>query len=152
MVMKAKYRFAVKEDMASVLSLIKELAAFEKAENSVTNTIDQLEKDGFSKSSLFKVIVAEIKFKIVGMALYYPHYSTWKGKCIYLDDIIVTKKERKKGIGKTLMNMVIKDAKKFGAKLVLWEVLDWNKDAIEFYKKLDAHLDNGWMKCKVYLK
>ena len=148
--MRINYRFAVKEDMLSVLALIKELAIYEKNGNAVTNTVEQLQEDGFEKKSLFKVIVAEHKLRIIGIALYYPRYSTWKGKCIHLDDIIVTKKYRGKGIGEKLMKMLIEDAKKFGAKLLIWEVLGWNTKAIKFYKKLGSKTDNEWTQCKLY--
>jgi len=148
--MEVIYRFAVKEDMKKILALIKELAIYEKAGNAVTNTTKQLERDGFTEK-LFKVIVAEYKQEIIGIALYFPRYSTWKGKCIHLDDIIVTKKYRRKGIGKKLIDLVIKDAKYFGAKLVIWEVLSWNTAAIDFYKKIGAKFDDEWIQCKLYL-
>ena len=148
--MEVTYRFAVKEDMKNVLALIKELAIYEKAENAVTNTTKQLEHDGFAEK-LFKVIVAEHKQKIIGITLYFPRYSTWKGKCIHLDDIIVTQKYRGMGIGKRLMDLIIKDAKDFGAKLIIWEVLAWNIPAIDFYKKIGANFDNDWNQCKLYL-
>ena len=148
--MEVTYRFAVKQDMKNVLALIKELAIYEKAENAVTNTTKQLERDGFTEK-LFKVLVAEYKQKIIGIALYFPRYSTWKGKCIHLDDIVVTKKYRGMGIGKRLMDLIIKDAKDFGAKLIIWEVLAWNIPAIDFYKKIGAHFDNDWNQCKLYL-
>jgi len=148
--MEVNYRFAIKEDMKGVLDLIIELAIYEKEENAVINTAEQLKHDGF-KEKLFKVIVAEYKQKIIGIALYFPRYSTWKGKCIHLDDIIVTKKHRGKGIGKKLMNLIVEDAKRFGAKLIIWEVLDWNNAAINFYKKIGANFDNQWNQCKLYL-
>jgi GNAT superfamily N-acetyltransferase len=136
------------EDMSSVLVLIKELADFEKAPQEVeVNTSQMLE--WFENEKIFNFFVAEKNQEIIGIALYYYKYSTWKGKCIFLEDIIVTDKERKKGIGKKLFNEVIKVAKLEKVKRLEWIVLDWNENAIEFYKKYNSIFDNEWICCKL---
>ncbi|MGQ0828902.1 MAG: GNAT family N-acetyltransferase [Bacteroidota bacterium] len=138
-----------KEDLPQVLELIKELAMYEKATNEVTVTIDQLERDGFGPRSIFHFFVAENKQKIIGIALYYIKYSTWKGKCIFLEDIIVTEQFRKHGIGKKLFDEVVKVAKEMKVPRLEWQVLEWNEPAINFYKKLNANFDEEWVNCKL---
>ena len=123
-----------KEDLGAVLRLVNELADFEKAPDAVTNTIADMEIDGFGSSPVFEFYVAEVNAEIAGIALYYVKYSTWKGKGLYLDDLIVTEKLRGKGIGRKLLNAFMVEAKKAGAKQVHWQVLDWNTPAIEFLK------------------
>ncbi|GAB4297192.1 MAG: GNAT family N-acetyltransferase [Marinilabiliales bacterium] len=147
--MNINIRKAVKEDVPAILKLIKELAIYEKAPGEVTNTIEDLEKDGFSENPLYYVIVAEIDNEIVGMSFYFFSYSTWKGKCLYLDDIVVTEKYRGKGIGKILFEETIKVAKSSGAKKMHWQVLEWNEPAINFYKKYNTHFDGEWLNCKL---
>jgi GNAT superfamily N-acetyltransferase len=138
-----------KKDISSALSLIKELAHFELAPEEVEVTEIQMKNWGFGKDKLFDFFVAEKNKEIVGMALYYYKYSTWKGKCIFLEDIIVTQNERRNGIGKLLFNAVLKVAKKEKVKRLEWQVLNWNKDAIDFYKKYEAILDNEWSNGKL---
>ena len=146
--MKTTIRTGVKDDLPSVLTLIKELAAYEKAEHEVTMTLDQLEKDGFGAEPLYHFIVAENENGIVGMSFYYYRYSTWKGKRLYLEDIIVTDKERGKGIGRDLFKITIEKALQSGCTGMMWQVLDWNEPAINFYKKhIKAHLDDEWINC-----
>ena len=141
-------RKGIKDDLPSVFTLVKELATYEKAPNEVTNTIQMMEKDGFGENPIFEFYVAEDIGKIVGIALYYFSYSTWKGKCIHLEDIIVTEHLRGKGIGKRLFEQVIKVAKNTNAQRLTWQVLDWNTPAIEFYKKYNPTLDSEWIDCK----
>lgn len=140
--------FSIREgkitDMPSVLELIKELAHFEKEADAVVISVADLEKDGFGNSPLFKTFVAEIGQEIVGMALFYPRYSTWKGPTIHLEDLIVKKNKRGLNIGSSLYNEVIKYGNTLGVKRIEWVVLDWNTPAIEFYKKTGAHILDDW--------
>lgn len=140
-------RKAGKEDLPAILSLIKELAEYEKAAGEVSVTLEELEDDGFGELPLFEAIVAEGKDgEILGMAFYYKAYSTWKGKCIYLEDIIVKQSYRRKGIGKKLFDKVMESAYQWGAKRLMWQVLDWNTPAIEFYKKVyQAEISSEWL-------
>ena len=142
-------RFAKEEDIPFVHALIQELAAYEKAPQEVTNTIEDMLRDGFGAQPVFRCQVAETDGKITGMAIYFVKYSTWKGKGVYLDDIVVTESMRRMGIGKLLFDSVMKDAKAIGAKQLHWQVLDWNSPAIEFYKKYNADLDGEWINCKL---
>ena len=147
--MDVRVRKGKKHDLSRVLSLIKELAVFEKEPKEVEVTIQELEKDGFGTDPLFNFFVAEVDNVIVGMALYFTKYSTWKGKCIYLEDIIVTTSMRGKGIGKKLFAEVIKVAKKMKVRKLEWQVLNWNKHAINFYKKYSTVFDKEWTNCKL---
>jgi len=137
-----------KEDLPQVLELIKELALYEKAPQEVTNTVYDMEQDGFGEKPVFGLFVAEEDDKIIGIAIYYTKYSTWKGKCIYLDDIVITEKHRCKGIGGKLFEEVIRVSKESGANRMEWQVLEWNTPAIEFYKKFNAVLDPEWINGK----
>lgn len=147
--MNISIRKGIKSDLPNVLELVKELAAYEKAPLEVTVTTEEMERDGFGKDPVFKFFVAEAEGTIVGMALYYTKYSTWKGKCIFLEDIIVTEKFRKYGIGKQLFDEVVRIAKENKVKRLEWQVLEWNTPAIEFYKKLNSNFDKEWINCKL---
>lgn len=138
-------RKAKKEDIPDIILLIKELALYEKAPEQVSITKEELEIDGFGNNPLFWIILAEQEKKIVGMSFYYIRYSTWKGKCLYLEDIIVKEEKRGKGIGKLLFDATIEEAKKIDAALLTWQVLEWNSPAINFYKKYNATLDAEWI-------
>lgn len=138
-----------KKDLSHVLGLIKELAIYEKAPNEVEVTVAQMEEWGFGKDKQFDFFVAEKDGKIVGLALYYYKYSTWKGKCLFLEDIIVTESERKHGFGKLLFDAVAQVAKKDKVKRMEWQVLEWNEPAIKFYKKTPTVFDNEWVNCKL---
>ncbi|WP_372766473.1 N-acetyltransferase family protein [Lutibacter sp.] len=131
-------------DMPSVLELIKELAHFEKEAEAVEISVADLEKDGFGNYPLFKTFVAEIDKEIVGMALFYPRYSTWKGPTIHLEDLIVKKSKRGLNIGSALYKKVIAYGNNLGVKRIEWVVLDWNTPAIAFYKKTGAKVLNDW--------
>lgn len=149
--MEITIRKATKADTPAAHQLIVELAIFEKVPEAVTNTLEQFTKDGFGENPIYNLIVAEnTNNKIVGMALYFYAYSTWKGKMLFLDDLIVTEKWRNKGIGKKLIDELFVIAKANNAKIVKWEVLDWNKPAIDFYEKLGAKIDKEWWACKFY--
>lgn len=133
-----------KADMHSVLNLITELAVFEKEPDAVEITVDNLIEDGFSDNPKFKVFVAEENSTIIGIALFYERYSTWKGKTIHLEDLMVTENKRKLGAGKALYSAVLKYAYEHNFNRVAWEVLDWNSNAIEFYKSTGATYLNDW--------
>ena len=132
------------EDMKAVLGLIKELAEFEKEPNAVLITVDDLIRDGFGPVPLFHVFVAEVESEIVGIALYYYRYSTWKGKTIHLEDLVVKDKMRGTGLGYALYSEIIKQGKKDHVRRVEWNVLDWNTPAIEFYEKSGAKVLRDW--------
>ena len=137
-------REAFKNDMDSVLNLIKELAVFEKEPNAVIIDSTYLKKEGFNANPSFKVFVAEMDNEVVGMALFYPRFSTWKGKTFHLEDLIVKQNKRGLGIGKALYVKFLTYAYSQKANRVEWVVLDWNKAAIEFYKKSGATIFNDW--------
>ena len=140
-------RKGIKSDLPQVLELIQELADYEKAAHEVEITLTQLEEDGFGENPVYEFFVAENESEIVGIALYYFRYSTWKGKAVYLEDLVVKGSERGKGYGQLLLDSIIKEAKRTNSKQVRWQVLDWNEPAIEFYKKLGADLDGEWINC-----
>ncbi len=137
------------EDLPRVLALIKELAEYERAPDEVTNTVAMMEKDGFGPIPAYGFLVAEADDTIVGLALYYYRYSTWKGKRLYLEDIIVTEAFRGKGIGKQLFEIVLKKTLSDKCTGMMWQVLDWNKPAIDFYKKYQTNLDSEWINCNL---
>ena len=137
-------RLGEKKDMPSVLDLIIELAVFEKEPDAVEITLADLVRDGFSEKSMFKVFVAEQDNEIIGIALFYERYSTWKGRTIHLEDLIVTKNKQKIGAGKALYSAVLKYAYDNNFNRVSWEVIDWNTNAIDFYKSTGATYLNDW--------
>ena len=130
--------------MKAVLGLIQELADFEKEPNAVVITVEDLVRDGFGPTPLFHVFVAEVENKIVGIALYYYRYSTWKGKTIHLEDLIVKEKMRGTGLGYALYSEIIKQGKKDKVRRIEWNVLDWNTPAVEFYEKSGAKILDDW--------
>jgi len=138
-------RLANESDVNAIFDLIKELAIFEKSEFELINTPEQLLKDGFKDKPSFICIVAEDNQSIVGMSFLYVRYSTWKGRVLYLEDLIVKDNCRNKGIGTQLMNATIEFAKSNNYKRIQWQVLDWNTDAIRFYKKFNAQFDSEWI-------
>ncbi|WP_324024213.1 GNAT family N-acetyltransferase [Maribacter sp. BPC-D8] len=137
-------RVAQREDMKQVLHLIQELASFEKEDDAVEVSVQNLEEDGFGKQKLFHCFVAEKNDKIVGMALVYPRYSTWKGPVIHLEDLIVTEEMRGSGLGTALLNEVVKYGDVLGVKRISWEVIDWNEPAIGFYESKGANVMRDW--------
>ncbi len=137
-------RKANKEDMPQVYLLIKELAHFEKEANAVEITVEDLQNDGFSKNPAFQCFIAEVNSKIEGIALVYNRYSTWKGKALHLEDLIVSKAMRGFGIGTALLDEVVKYGCLLGVKRINWEVLDWNEPAITFYEKKGAQVKRDW--------
>ena len=142
-------RVGVKKDLPQVLALIKELADYERALPEVVNTVEQLEKDGFGPNPVYGLFVAENEKGIVGIALYYWLYSTCKGKRLYLEDIVVTEKERGQGVGKLLFDRTLQHSIDENCSGMMWQVLDWNEPAINFYKKYNAKLDGEWINCSL---
>lgn len=139
-------RRAIKEDCKRLLQLIQELADYEKAPTEVVVSLAHFEGSGFSENPVWWAFVAEDDSKIVqGFALYYIRYSTWKGQCLYLEDLLVTEAMRGKGIGKLLFEKVMQETQARGFKRMCWQVLDWNEPAINFYKKFNATIDPEWM-------
>jgi predicted N-acetyltransferase YhbS len=139
-----KVRLGKKEDMQAVFNLITELAVFEKEPDAVEITVTDLVRDGFSETPKFKVFVAEQEQNIIGIALFYERFSTWKGRAIHLEDLIVTKSKQKIGAGKALYKAVLKHANDNNFNRVAWEVIDWNTNAIDFYKSTGATYLNDW--------
>ena len=137
--------------MPRVLELIKELALYEKASDEVLISEETLLTEGFGPNKLFDTLVAETDNEIVGMLLYYPVFSTWKGRSIYLEDFVVADSHRRKGIGQLLIDALVQEARSAKAKKIRWQVLDWNSPAIEFYKKINATLENSWIDCTLTL-
>ncbi len=142
-------RPGARTDIPQAFDLVTELAVYEKAADQVSNTADQMAEDGFGPNPIFGMLVAEDSDgqKIVGMALYYFRYSTWKGKRLYLEDIVVTEAFRGYGIGKLLLDATIDMAKETGCTGMMWQVLDWNEPAIGFYQQFGTRFDNGWTNC-----
>jgi GNAT superfamily N-acetyltransferase len=143
-------RKGLKEDLPAVLELIKELSVFEKAPNEVTNTLAAMEEEFTAPNPVFRLLVADRNKVVVGMAIYFIKYSTWKGRGVFLDDFVVQSNYRGRGIGKSLFDRFLDEAKQLNAKQIHWQVLDWNKKAINFYKKYDASMDSGWIDCKLF--
>ena len=133
------------EDMPAVSALIKELAAFEKEPDAVVLTVADLERDGFGEKPLFQTFVVEENDEIVGMVLYYYRYSTWKGKTIHIEDLIVKEVKRGLGLGFKLYSEVIAQGKSDGVRRIEWNVLDWNSPAIEFYERSGAKVFKDWL-------
>jgi GNAT superfamily N-acetyltransferase len=138
-----------KNDLPRVLELVRELAEFERAPDEVINTVADMERDGFGPNPIFGFFVAENANGLVGLSLYYWRYSTWKGKRLYLEDIIVTESERDKGIGKLLFDRTLKHTLDTGCSGMTWQVLDWNEPAIGFYKKYGSKVSTEWYTCTI---
>jgi GNAT superfamily N-acetyltransferase len=136
-------------DIPAALQLVKELARYEKAPGEVAVTEEEMTRWGFGPEKVFDFFVAEFEGKICGLSLYYVKYSTWKGRCLFLEDIIVTERLRRKGIGKLLFEAVLKVARDQKVRRLEWQVLEWNTPAIEFYRKYKSHLDSEWINCKL---
>ena len=146
--MDIEIRKAQKEDISSIFSLVKELAEYENASHMV-----KVDEDYYMKEwteGTFYAIVAELKGKVIGTCIYYMTFSTWKGKCIYLEDFVVREEYRKLGVGQMLYDQLLEESKKLDATMIRWQVLDWNEPAIKFYEKNNAIIDKEWWNCKVY--
>jgi ribosomal protein S18 acetylase RimI-like enzyme len=142
-------RRAVKEDCPRLLELVHELAVYERAPDKVTVSLKHFEESGFGSQPVWWSFVAEEDNFILGFALYYIRYSTWKGQRMYLEDIIVTEEARGRGIGKLLMDRIIEEARERKFSGIMWQVLEWNEPAINFYKKYNANLDAEWVNCSI---
>ena len=141
-----KLRRGVEADLPQVLGLIQELAVYEKAPEAVTNTLAAMERDGFGPAPIFSFFVLENDAaEIIGLALFYTAYSTWKGRMLYLEDLVVTEAARRGGFGRLLFDAVVAEARATGAVRMKWQVLDWNEPAIGFYKKLGANIESEWL-------
>ncbi|MFB9841684.1 GNAT family N-acetyltransferase [Mucilaginibacter ginsenosidivorans] len=138
-------RIAKREDCPRLMELVNELALFERAPDEVTVTLDEFEKAGFGPNPVWKAYVAEWEGFVVGFAIYYVRYSTWKGCRLYLEDLIVTESWRGKGVGKLLFDKMIEEASELGFNGMTWQVLDWNEPAIKFYNKYEATIEDGWL-------
>jgi GNAT superfamily N-acetyltransferase len=149
--MEISIRRAVKEDCPRLMELITELAVYEKAPDAVTVTMDHFIESGFGKNPVWQAFVAEADGRIEGFALYYIRYSTWKGQAMYLEDIIVTEAMRGKKLGKLLFDRLIEEARKKKWTRIIWQVLEWNEPAINFYKKYNADFDPEWVNCSLYV-
>ncbi|QKG54032.1 GNAT family N-acetyltransferase [Hymenobacter sp. BRD67] len=132
-------------DLPRVLALIQELAVYERAPEAVTNTLAMMQRDGFGPEPIFGFFVLESGDDLLGLALFYTAYSTWKGRMLYLEDLVVTEAARRGGYGRRLFEAVVAEAKRTGAQRMKWQVLDWNEPAINFYKKLGATLESDWL-------
>lgn len=142
-------RRAVKEDCPRLLELIRELAEYERAPHEVTVTTEHFTDSGFGPHPVWWAFVATVDGRVEGFALYYIRYSTWKGQRLYLEDFVVTQEMRGKGLGKLLFERVLEEMKEKEFKGMVWQVLDWNEPAINFYQKYQARFDAGWINCSV---
>ena len=147
--MSIKIRRAEREDCARLLELVNELAVYERAPQEVTVTLDHFIESGFGTNPVWYGFVAEEDNVIKGFAVYYVRYSTWKGQRMYLEDILVTEQSRGMGIGKLLFDRLIEEAKEKKFNGIVWQVLDWNEPAINFYKKYNAKFDGEWLNCSI---
>lgn len=143
-------RKAEKQDIPSILDLIRELAIYERQPDAVILSESELENAVFGEQPWVYIYVAESENKLVGMALYYYGFSTWKGRSLHLEDLIVNEKYRKRGIGKALMHQVLQIAKSENVERMSWEVLDWNEPAIEFYRSLGTTFYKDWWLCRLF--
>ncbi len=145
-------RRAVREDCARILELVKELADYERAPQEVTVTLEHFEESGFGFAPVWWAFVAETNGRVEGFALWYIRFSTWKGQRMYLEDFLVTEKLRGQGMGKLLFDQLIAEAKAKGFNGIVWQVLEWNEPAINFYKKYKASFDAEWVNCAVEIQ
>ena len=150
--MNIRIRKATKEDCPRILELVKELAVYEKAPKEVTVTLEHFQQSGFGYKPVWWAFVAEVDGSIEGFALFYIRFSTWKGQRMYLEDLYVTNEMRGKGLGKLLFDKLIMEAKKRKLNGIMWQVLEWNDTAINFYKKYNAGFDPEWINCSLDLK
>ena len=145
-------RKGVKKDLPSVLNLIKELADYENSLEEVTITLENLENDGFGNHPWYWFLVAENNENIIGLSFYFIRYSTWKGKFLFLEDFVIKEEYKRQGIGSKLFEETIKICQKLKLNGMIWQVLDWNTPAIDFYKKYNANISNAWLNGKLTKK
>ena len=146
---KISIRRAVREDCPRLLELIRELAEYERAPQEVTVTLDHFTKSGFGPQPVWWAFVVTVDGRVEGFALWYVRYSTWKGQRMYLEDLIVTQAMRGRGLGKLLFDRLIREMREQNYSGMVWQVLDWNEPAINFYKKYQATFDAGWINCSL---
>ena len=142
-----RIRPGTEADLPDALRLIVELAVFEREPDAVVTTVESMREDGFGADPVFGFFVAEVNNEVVGISLFYDRYSTWRGKCLYLEDLIVNQKHRGGGIGKALFEQTLKKAREDGYRGMSWQVLDWNEPAIDFYNMYNAKIEDGWLNC-----
>ena len=147
--MKIIIRKAQKEDCSRIMQLIKNLALYERAPNEVTVSLEHFENSGFGANPVWWGYVAEINGQIEGFALYYIRYSTWKGQRMYLEDIFVEPQMRRMGIGAKLFEKLIDECKQMKFNGIVWQVLNWNEPALNFYKKYNAKFYDEWINCSI---
>lgn len=147
--MSVTIRPATSDDVPRILQLVKELATYERAPHEVTVTEDEMRRDGFGPDPVYSCVVAESDGMVRGMALCYIRYSTWKGRCLYLEDLVVEEAWRGQGMGSLLFEAVIRQARDGEYASLVWQVLDWNEPALNFYKKFGAQLDPEWVNGKL---
>lgn len=151
--MEIQIRKAEKKDCSAMMELIRELAVYERAPEEVTVDFNHFEESGFGEKPVWWAFVAEVENKVVGFALYYIRYSTWKGQRLYLEDILVNEPYRGKGIGKLLFDQLVEEAKEKKLQAMVWQVLEWNEQAINFYKKYEGvKFDGEWLNCSLEIK
>lgn len=142
-------RQGIKNDLPQVLELVRELAEYERELDQVANTVKQMEEDGFGDNPVFGFLIAEDDDGIIGTSIYYYRYSTWKGRRLYLEDLVVTEKKRGTGAGKKLFEETLEVGKRTNCTGMMWQVLDWNEPAINFYKKYNTHFEDNWINCNI---
>ncbi len=147
--MEIKISTGTEQDLPQLLALIKELAEFEKAPDQVINTLEKMKIDGFGERKIFDFYMIHSSDRLVGMALTYYRYSTWRGRTLYLEDLYIVPEYRGKGIGKKIMTFLAKRALESDCSRMSWEVLEWNTPAIEFYRSIDSKLDAEWINCSL---
>ena len=145
-------RFATRKDVAAIFQLIEELASFERATEQVVNTPAELEIDLFDDQICSAIVATNPDNAVVGFVLYYISYSTWKGRCLYLEDFYVQEADRKQGYGQALFDEVVRTAKQMGVKRMDWQVLDWNHTALNFYRRNHATLDPEWINGRLFFE
>jgi len=148
--MEITLRKATKDDIPAIHELVRELAIYEKAEHEFTASLDDYYQD--FAADIFDAHVAEAKGEVVGMALYYMTYSTWKGRMFYLEDFVVKKAYRRYGIGQQLFDAFVAEAKRQKCRMAKWQVLDWNEPAVNFYKKNNAVIEDNWWNGKLFFE
>ncbi len=143
-------RAGTEKDLPDVLDMIVELAIFEKEESAVENTIEMLRENGFGEQPVYHLLIAERAGKTLGMAMYYYCHSSWKGKMLYLDDLVVREAYRREGLGTLLIKKLFKVGEQNKVKGIKWEVLDWNTPAVNLYKKIGMRIEDQWWSCKAF--
>lgn len=147
---KISVRKGAADDLQTVMDLIVELAVYEKEPDAVENTLEMLLENGFGPQPVYHLLMAELDSEVIGMAMYYYCHSSWKGKMIHLDDLVVFEKHRGKGAGTHLLRALFDEGEVNDVKGIRWEVLDWNEPAIRFYEKIGMRLDETWIGCKAF--